>query len=45
VYTAPLKDAEVAVKDGLRSVVKVKANPKLYTPTKDIIKVILRSFN
>jgi len=45
VYTTPLKDAEAAVKDGLRSVVKIKANPKLYTPTKDIIKVILRSFN
>jgi len=45
VYTTPLKDAEAAVKDGLRSVIKIKANPKLYTPTKDTIKVILRSFN
>ena len=43
--TAPLKDAEVAVKDGLRSVDKIKAKPKLYTPTKDLIMVTLRSFN
>lgn len=44
-YTAPLKDAEVAINDGLRSVVKIKVNPKLYIPTKDIIKVMLGPFN
>lgn len=44
-YTTPLKDAEVAINDGLRSVVKIKVNPKLYIPTKDIIKVMLRPFN
>lgn len=44
-YTAPLKDAEVAINDGLRSVVKIKVNPKLYIPNKDIIKVMLGPFN
>jgi len=29
----------------LKSVVKIKVNPKLYIPTKDIIKVMLGPFN